>query len=59
MQLILTASVVLALVVLGAAAVSANQRRREEPFIARKSTLYDAGITLDGPHVRALNTGGR
>jgi hypothetical protein len=30
-----------------------------ESYITRKSHLYDAGITLQSPHVRALNTGGR
>ena len=41
------------------AAVLMMSRQRIEHYITRKSNLYDAGVTLQSPHVRALNTGGR
>ena len=36
-----------------------DKTRAEAFFISRKSSLYDAGVTLDSPQVRALGTAGR
>lgn len=44
---------------IAAIAVSSQPEAKERFFITRKSHLYDAGVTLQEPHVRALNTGGR
>jgi hypothetical protein len=40
-------------------AVTVSVRSNEHFHISRKSSLYDAGVTLQAPQVRALTTGGR
>jgi hypothetical protein len=54
---VLLAALLLAAVVAPRLPVAA--RARERFFITRKSHLYDAGVTLQGPQMRALMTGMR
>ena len=35
-----------------------RRARQDESFISRKSSLYDAGVTLQLPHIRALGASG-
>ena len=37
----------------------ARGQANKEGFITRKSRLHEAGVRLQTPHIRALNTGGR
>ena len=54
-----TSAIIVASVLILLALLISFFSRSREPYITRKSHLLAAGVTLQDPHIRALNTGMR